>query len=214
MNNLKQMVLAMHSYANDHDHRLPSAAICATDGKPLLSWRVLLLPYLEEENLFKEFKLDEPWDGPHNRELLRFMPSVYATPAQADIATEQFTTYCQVFVGPGTAFEKNKTGQGWLLPKDFPDGTSNTIFIAQSGTAVPWTQPADLVYDPAKPLPALGGVFTGEARFGYLGSRRSRLIFVALGDGSVRSLPADLSDATFRLAIVRNDGKLPGPDWN
>src|SRR5206468_5253686 len=69
VNNLKQIGLAMHSY-HDVYKRLPSGAVQDKDGKALLSWRVHLLPFLEQEALFKEFKLDEPWDSDNNKKLL------------------------------------------------------------------------------------------------------------------------------------------------
>jgi hypothetical protein len=83
---------------------------------------------------------------------------------------------------------------------DFPDGTSNTIFIAEAARAVPWTKPEDLPYAPDQPLPPLGGLLWG----GY---------FVAFGDGSVRRLYREPSEATLRALITRNGGDEPGPDW-
>src|SRR5262249_21734482 len=65
-NNLKQIALAMHSY-HDTMGRFPPAIVRDKEGKPLYSWRVLLLPYLEQQNLYNQFKLDEPWDSEHNR---------------------------------------------------------------------------------------------------------------------------------------------------
>src|SRR5262245_56693586 len=75
-NNLKQIGVAMHTYHDKH-RSFPAAAIYGKDGKALLSWRVALLPYLGLEALYKEFKLDEPWDSAHNKRLLEKMPAVY-----------------------------------------------------------------------------------------------------------------------------------------
>src|SRR5262245_19749930 len=73
-NNLKQLVLAVHNFSDTYN-RLPPAAVCdKKTGKPLLSWRVILLPFVEQGPLYKEFKLDEPWDGPNNKKLLEKMP--------------------------------------------------------------------------------------------------------------------------------------------
>ena len=74
------------------------------DGKPLHSWRVLILPQLDENTHYKEFRLDEPWDSPHNLPLLQRMPRVYAAPKRVDDPDEPNTTYLQVFVGDGAAF--------------------------------------------------------------------------------------------------------------
>src|SRR5262249_51556565 len=78
-NNLKEMALAMHNY-HDVNGKFPPAAICDKQGKPLLSWRVAILPYVEQDNLYKQFKLDEPWDSEHNKKLIAQMPKVYALP--------------------------------------------------------------------------------------------------------------------------------------
>ena len=77
-NNLKQVGLAMHNHPKA-DGRFPAPAIQGPDGKPLLSWRVAILPYLEENELYLSFKLDEPWDSPHNKPLLERMPYLYAS---------------------------------------------------------------------------------------------------------------------------------------
>src|SRR4051794_3818491 len=76
VNNLKQIGLAMHNYNSAYDV-FPPAVITDPDGKPLLSWRVLLLPFLDEQALYEQFKLDEPWDSPNNKPLLSRMPKVF-----------------------------------------------------------------------------------------------------------------------------------------
>ena len=76
MNNLRQLMLALHNYHDAHGH-FPTD-IRDKDGKPLLSWRVHILPYIEQENLYRQFKLDEPWDSEHNKKLVKSMPKVFA----------------------------------------------------------------------------------------------------------------------------------------
>jgi hypothetical protein len=167
-NNLKHMVVALHNYA-DHQGQLPPSASTDPDGRPLLSWRVLLLPYLEEEDLFQEFRLDQPWDSPHNLRLLPRIPSLFRHPGRVKDEVPYMTHY-QVFVGPGTAFER---GAVLRFPEDFPDGINNTILIAEAAEPVPWTKPVDLPFLPNKPLPKLGGL--SKKRF-----------HVAMADGSTR----------------------------
>jgi hypothetical protein len=75
-NNLKQIGIAIHNY-HDTNNKMP-ADIVDKDGKAILSWRVLLLPYLEEEPLYKEFKLDEPWDSKTNKALIERIPKTFA----------------------------------------------------------------------------------------------------------------------------------------
>jgi uncharacterized protein (TIGR03067 family) len=185
--NLKQIGLAMHNY---HDARraLPAAAIYSKDGKPLLSWRVALLPYLEQQNLYKAFKLDEPWDSEHNKKLLDKMPRVFA-PAGVDL--KPHTTMYRVFVGPGAAFE----GTSGQRLTGFTDGTSNTILVVEAAEAVPWTKPDELPFDPKGKLPKLGGHFKGGFN-------------VLLADGSVRGVRADFDPQLLRAAITRNGGEV------
>jgi hypothetical protein len=210
-NYLKQHALAMHNYHSAMGTFPPAAAYLTKDGQPGLSWRVALLPYLEQDNLFRQFKLDEPWDSPNNRALLSQMPKVFAAPG--DDPTTGLTRY-QVLVGPGTIFEDlfpNKPGaprppgppgalRRGVRITDITDGTSNTILIVTARDPVEWTRPIDLPYDPAGPLPALDMRFSTGPQ-------------VAMADGSTRSLSPGISDATLRNAITRNDGMVLGSDW-
>ena len=192
-NNLMQIGLAMHSY-NDATGKLPAAATCDPNGKPLLSWRVAILPYIEQGGLYNQFKMDEPWDGPHNSKLLSQMPKVYARPGESPTNGQ---THYRVFVGNGAAFDWCK---GANMPNDFPDGTSNTILVVEAATAVPWTKPDELDFDPNGPLPALDNQFSGGSQ-------------AAMGDASVHMIPKDVSPQTLRAAITRNGGETLGPDW-
>ena len=102
-----------------------------------------------------------------------------------------------MFTGEGTAFDGS---EGLRLPQDFPDGTSNTILVAEAGRAVPWTKPDDLPYEADRPLPPLGGVFTGESRFSLFGSNRVKGYHAVMADGSVRFLTSATGEATLRNA--------------
>jgi hypothetical protein len=190
-NNLKQMALAFHNF-NDVNGKCPAAAIASADGKPLLSWRVAILPYLEAGELYKEFKLDEPWDSAHNKKLLAKMPLLYAQPGTK--TKEPYTTFYQVFVGKDTPFVDGKAPR---IPTTFTDGTSNTIMLVEAAEAVPWTKPEDLPYDAEKPLPKLGG------KTGFI---------VAFWDGSVRMLSKDIDEKTLRALITPNGGEVIDPD--
>src|SRR5262249_13124817 len=150
--NLRQIAVAMQAYHDTHK-RFPPAAIYGMDGKPLLSWRVALLPYLEQSNLYNEFNLVEPWDGPHTKQLLARMPGVFAPgPGPARGRT---STFYQVFTGPDTLFP----GRGALGMDAIKDGSSNTLLVIEAGTAVPWTKPEDPPYDRDKMLPPPCGGF-------------------------------------------------------
>jgi hypothetical protein len=212
MNNLKQIALAMHDYAETHGGRLPPAFSLDANGKPLLSWRVLILPYVEQNHLYQQFHLGEPWDSPHNIALLSSMPRIYSSPTElpVEVQAEPFSTFYQVFTGEGTAFEGS---QGLRLYQDFPKGTSNTFLVVEAGQAVPWTKPDDLAYDKAGPMPPLGGVFTGESRFSLFGSNRVKGFHAALGDGSVRFFPSTTGEATLRGAITRDEATPLTTEW-
>src|SRR5262249_33469945 len=141
----KQIGLAFHNY-NDVYGKLPPAAIHDKNGKPLLSWRVAILPFIEQDNLYKQFHLDEPWDSPHNLKLIQTMPRTYALPNDKTKHALPSTYYVGL-VGNHAAFEM----QGGLsIPASFPDGTSNTIWVVEGATPVPWTKPEDINYDPMK----------------------------------------------------------------
>jgi hypothetical protein len=187
----------MHSYEAEHG-RLPPAVVYGANGQPLLSWRVLILPQIEKNELYKQFKLDEPWDSAHNIELLSKMPPSYEPPPSMARQMPPFHTICHVFVGKGTAFEGP---EGLRLKRDFPDGSSYTILIVEAGKPVPWTKPEELVYDPDAPLPELKGVFQDRFR-------------VAGADGHVQAVKLGISEQTLRAAITRNGAEPLGADWN
>ncbi len=187
MNNMKQIALAMHNYHDVNGH-FPPPAITDKNGKPLLSWRVAILPYIEQDAVYRQFKLDEPWDSEHNKKLLAQMPPIYAPVKTA--TKELFGTYYQVFNGKGAAFE---AGEKITLPS-IPDGTSNTIMVVEAADPVPWTKPDDLPFDPPKPLPKLGAEFPD-------------IFLAAFCDGSVRELPKNIDANKLRALITRNGGE-------
>jgi hypothetical protein len=209
VNNMKEIGLAFHNFALMHQEEFPPAAICDKDGKPLLSWRVLILPFIEEDALYRQIKLDEAWDGPNNKKLLDRMPKIYALPG----VETNGQTHFQLFVGPGTLYSKPLREAKFALPPglktlycdyrigNIPDGTSNTILVAESATAVPWTKPDDIVYDPKKPLPKLGKM-------------RPDQFLVGMCDGSVRWVDLKkVSEKTLRNAINPAVGERLGKDW-
>ncbi|MFT3879988.1 MAG: DUF1559 domain-containing protein [Gemmatales bacterium] len=146
--NLRQLVIAMHNFHGDFN-RLPNQAICDKDGKPLLSWRVAMLPYLEQDQLYKQFKLDEPWDSDHNKKLIDKMPKCYVHPFAKNVPANH--TLYQVFFskqGAKPAAAIMETGKMTLGMLSVQDGTSNTFIVTDAAAeAVPWTKPADLLYD-------------------------------------------------------------------
>ncbi len=185
--NLDRIMEALQAYQDVHG-KLP------VSGK--LSWRVQILPFMDELALYQEFKQDEPWDSPHNIKLLPRMPKIFAPPGIK--TNEPFTTHYQAFTGPGTVFDpnlKNKNkfdGKNEFEKNGFLVGRGIAIVEAQDATA--WTKPADLVYDAKKPLPKLGGVF----QHGF------HVVFM---NGGVRFVAAaeSVNEATLRRWILEGE---------
>ena len=192
VNNLKQIALAMHNY-HASTNAFPRPATLGAKGKPLLSWRVAILPYIEQQELYDKFKQDEPWDSPHNKALLKEMPPVYRCPIRTN--PEPFTTNYRVFVGKGALFEKDQV----IGVADVTDGTSNTIMIVEAKNAVPWTKPDELSFDSAA-APSLHGA----------GSPHPGGFNASMADGSVRFLKNTIDLNVFRALITRAGGEVVG----
>jgi prepilin-type processing-associated H-X9-DG protein len=196
--NLKQIGLALRSYHEDHG-RFPPAVIYSPEGRPLYSWRVLILPYLEQKDLYDKFDLNAPWDSPGNRELLAKRPWVYEP---VGIATEPSLTFDQVFIGTGTAFE----GPRGVTLDDFPDGPERTLLVVEAAEPVPWTKPIDLPYMAVAQLPQLGGVFKARSR--PLDSGGVDGFNALFADGSVRFIHKKrITEPVLRALITRNGGE-------
>ncbi len=193
-NNLKQIGLAFHNYHDTFGH-FPQQANYDKDGKPLLSWRVHILPYLDEGALYRQFKLDEPWDSPHNKKLLAKMPKVYArvTGGAAEPGLTQYQGFVARGKRPGTALVVHPYK---VAIRDITDGTSNTFLVAESSKAVPWTKPEDIGVDEMG-VPKLGGQFKGFFQ-------------AVMCDGSVRKIQTTTSEKTLRAYITRS-GREPIP---
>jgi hypothetical protein len=192
--NLQQIALAMADMADSNQGVMSAAAIYAKGDKPLLSWRVAILPYIGEDKLYEEFHLDEPWDSDHNKKLLSKMPRIYQSPGAA---TEETRTHYRVFHGPGAAFEGTK---GVQYPGSFTDGTSQTILVVEAEESVPWTKPDELPFDEKKDLPKLG-------------LKDKDYIMVGLADGSTRMVKKTVKKSTLNAAITRGANDILGPDW-
>ena len=187
MNNLKQIGLAFH---NTHSAMgaFPSAAITSKDGKPLLSWRVMILPYIEEERLYKQFKLDEPWDSEHNKKLINRMPNTYKNPA---LKLENGKTTYVVPTGKETTFANPAKG---VKLNEITDGTSNTLITMEvpASMAVTWTKPEDWDGGTAGAIEKLLAAVKDGFNVGF-------------GDGSVRYMNKKIDPKVLK-AILTPDG--------
>ncbi|MFI5456642.1 MAG: DUF1559 domain-containing protein [Isosphaerales bacterium] len=160
---LKRLGLAMHEYHEAHEH-FPAPVLARGDGTPLLSWRVAILPHLGYRSLYERFHLDEPWDSPHNRALLKEMPAEFACPGGP--ARRAGRTGYLVVVGPMTEFGSINTPfeptRGVDL-REITDGTSQTVLVFETDVLVPWTKPDDLRWARGGPLPHLVSPHPGGA---------------------------------------------------
>ena len=169
-------------------------AIFAEDGTPLLSWRVAILPFIEQNDLYEQFNLDEPWDSPNNIALLPLMPQIYAHPE-----VENGQTVFKIFVGDETPFQFEDSRRG-ISFSQITDGSSNTIMVVETASenAVPWTQPEDIIFDINDPKAGLGhGLFDSFS--------------VALFDGSVRQVSNTISDEEFAAVVTIAGGEISDP---
>jgi prepilin-type processing-associated H-X9-DG protein len=152
----------------------------------LLSWRVLILPYMDQDSLFQRFHLDEAWDSPHNKPLSAQVPTAYRCPSE--VMPKGLTTY-EVVVDPSSMFTGKPSGVAFA---SVTDGTPNTFTVVEAATPVPWSKPEDLSL--ASQDPTLG-----------MGSKHPGGFNATMADGSVRFIKSSINDPLRRPA----SGRLP-----
>lgn len=194
MHAMRELGLALLNHESARKS-LPAAAIYDKNGKPLLSWRVKVLPFLgdQEAQLYRQFHLDEPWDSPHNRELIAQMPAVFADgELRAKNLVDAGKTTYQVPVGKGTVFG-DKEG---IPYSRITDGTVHTVLLVEvePSRAVEWTRPQDWEVDFERPLDGVAG--------------KGRAFLAVFADGHVSGIPTDV-DAKRWAAVLTRDGKEP-----
>lgn len=181
--------------ANYHDvfHRYPPAVTLDANGRPVHSWRILVLPYIEQRELYEAYSFDEPWDGPNNRKLASRMPPLFAFAGTNQDGTSTSTNFVAI-TGLETAWP---SGMG-MVNSDIGDGPSNTIQFAEyNGPPIHWMSPVDLQFstmsftvgDPA----GIDSQYLNPA--------------VANADGSVRRLEADMTPTELRAMCTANGGE-------
>lgn len=189
-NNMKQIGLALHNYHDVHGS-FPPPFVADEDGRPMHSWRVLILPFMQEQDLYDQYRFDEPWDGPNNRKLWSQIPDAYTCPSTK--YAEPYQTPYQVVVGENTLFEPGKT----TSLEDIYDGTSNTILVAEAASSpVHWMKPRDVRYSPNTPPYASLRSSNHEGKG----------LHVLYADASTDFLDESTSYAELRSMIERSDG--------
>lgn len=191
-NNLKQIALALHNY-HDAYNTFPPAYTVDEDGNKLHSWRTLILPFIEQEALYRQVDLSTAWDSPQNRHLSQLMIPVYTCPS-GNGSNPARTDY-MVVVGPETVFD----GATPVSIRGILDGTSNTILVVEvSGSTTNWMEPNDL------DLETMNTMINGGA--GGIGSNHPGGANVAFADGSVRFLDQTIGAERIKSLFTRRDG--------
>ena len=212
MNNLKQLMIAMHNYHDMYGH-FPKAVVIDPESGVPHSWRVELLPLLNQNSLYKQYRMDQPWDSPTNIKVLEQMPAVFRTASTSSTGATNFLTIVGKNTALAPASDKAEGAEGMMAadeglggavarPKsvgdnprmhDITDGTSATIVFVQTDKEIPWTKPEDLTREEADSA-RLGGFHPG----GFI---------AAFADGSIRFIANTVDPETWKLLITRNDGK-------
>lgn len=192
INNMKQLSLALMNYESAHK-TFPPRATFDDDGKPLLSWRVHLLPFMEQNELYEQFHLDEPWDSAHNKTLIAKMPEIFSDPASRNAPAEGKSNYLGV-LGEGLFFDPDAEGR----PLDaFQDGLSRSIALVQvdDAHAEPWTKPVDWSFDAENNLLGLGGLHTN-------------IFLASFCDGSVQAISNAIDGDVFQGLLTIDGGEM------
>jgi hypothetical protein len=205
--NLNKIGIGLRNYDGQYG-ALPLGAMCDEDGKPLLSWRVAILPYVDQRDLYDKFNLDEPWDSPQNKPLIAQMPAFYANPKKLNDQSRGETLY-KVFVGKDAVFSHALQMDGnpndpenlnrWSVNSLFDSkrGLANVVWVVEAGDPVIWTKPDDLKYDENGPLPNLKPLYPN-------------VFFALMGDGRV--VGAHPKNPNFEAALrasIDPDGTSP-----
>jgi hypothetical protein len=180
-NSMKQIGIGVHAF-HDANQTMPPA-------QDPVSWRVHILPYIEQDHIYRQMDPKQPWDAPVNRPFAnQLIPQYHSTADPAEMVETRF----RVFVGPHTLYEP---GARPMPMQRVTDGTSNTIFLVEAAETVPWPEPRELPYDRTGPLPALG-------------SPGRDVFLVGMLDGSVRFVSKQVSPDVLRAGIEPNDGRF------
>ncbi|PQO28742.1 M56 family metallopeptidase [Blastopirellula marina] len=220
MSNLRHLVIAFHNYHDTYGH-FPKAVVVDAESGQKRSWRVELLPYLELQDLYEQYRKDEPWDSESNRKLIAQMPPVFGASGSPDRTSASFfavtgpdTALAPVQVKPAAGEEGAKDDRTLFEPPPRPtsigdnptfydctDGTVHTVLLIQTKKDVPWTKPEDVTLEEADAA-KLGGFHPG----GFI---------AALCDGSARFFSNNVDPKIWNCLLIRNDGEIiPHEQWH
>ncbi len=191
---MQSIQIAMHKYYKLH-RCFPAIASFDSADRPLLSWRVHLLPFLDEQDLYAQFHLDEPWDSEHNKQLIARMPDIYNPPGR--MRSMLGTTTYLVPVGDKAMFTGKHAG---TKMREFLDGTSSTamIFDANEQESVVWTKPS-------------GIRFNERSVKGSITRRFHDRILLGTANGAVYAIPSNTNYEKLIGIVTRAGGELIDP---
>jgi len=190
LNNMRQIALAMYNYETANGH-FPPAYVADENGEPMHSWRVLILPFLEQDDLYSRYSMDEPWDGPNNSKLHDEIVEVYLCPSST--SAEYCSDYA-VVTGPETGFNADEP----IGLEDITDGSSNTIMLVEIfNPDYHWMEPRDIS---AKELLGSGAEYVKPS---HPGTRN-----IALFDGSTHSIEVETSTEKVKKLVSIAGGEV------
>ena len=200
MNNLSQIENALNAYAAQHGTYQPPIVYDAK-GKPMHSWRVLILEQLGEHDLQARYNFDEPWDSTNNVALLGGRcPRVYISPAISNSRSNAETNYFLV-TGSGTIFPPS----GPLGPQDLSDGAGNTLLVFEAeNTIIEWTKPVDIDFRKMNPR-------IGNSGPNSIGGNHDGGATAVFADGTPAWLPDEIPPATLDTLISPAGGEPVDP---
>ena len=197
-NNLRQIALALQNYYDAY-RALPPPYIADENGQPMHSWRVLLLPFIEQQGLYQQYKFDEPWNGPNNSKLALEVAWWHPFMCPADPKPSGDMTNYVLVVGKNAMFENGRS----TTFADVTDGLSNTIMVVEvANSNIHWMEPRDLDFE------TMSLIINASQNGDCISSQHTNGAHVAFGDGRIVFLNNYLLPETLRKLIDRRDGEV------
>ena len=195
---LKQIGLGLQNY-HDFYGSFPPAHVADAQGKPMHSWRVLILPFMEHKPLYDKYRFDEPWDGPNNSKLHKEIVEVFCCPSRPKQQPRTETSYVAV-VGPRTAWPGTKAVQ----LSDVIDGTSNTILVTEvTNSGIHWMEPRDLHVNQ---MPMAVNAERGQG----ISSPHPNVALAVYADGHTQQITKNTPTEILRALLTINGGEQIG----
>ncbi|MBX3414618.1 MAG: DUF1559 domain-containing protein [Pirellulales bacterium] len=197
-NNLKQLGLALYNY-HEHFGCYPPAYVADAQGRPMHSWRALLLPFFEGGDLATKYRFDEPWDGPNNRRLHHTVPILLQCPSRTD---RRNTSDYLAVMGPGTMWP----GSEPFRAEQITDDPSQTIMLVEvANSDVIWCEPRDLHISQMSPR-------VNPRQGQGISSHHAERALVVMSDASAVTLYDTITPENLRALLSPSGGEAI--DWH